>query len=116
MTGALPLAVICWPCGTLQHFVGFFAMNETLRQLGLELRRRSQAILRRPMNWRMIDTVVRLEETEEQRAREAKRARGNSQDLRDDAVEADTADDGLIWRAANDDDDDAKTNATRKRE
>lgn len=70
-------------------------MNETLRQLGLELRRRSQAILRRPMNWRMIDTVVRLEETEEQRARDAKLAQG----VFDDDKETD----GLIWRAANDD-------------
>jgi hypothetical protein len=70
-------------------------MNETLRQLGQELRRRSQAILRRPMNWRMIDTVVRLEETEEQRARDAKLAQG----VFDDDKDAD----GLIWRAANDD-------------
>jgi hypothetical protein len=70
-------------------------MNEMLRQIGLELRRRSQSILRRPMNWRMIDTVVRLEETEEQRVLDAQR----SQDMRDN----DQQSDGLIWRAANDD-------------
>jgi hypothetical protein len=69
-------------------------MNETLKQLGLELRRRSQAILRRPMNWRMIDTVVRLEETEEQRARDTKLAQG--------VIDDDKETDGLIWRAAND--------------
>jgi hypothetical protein len=74
-------------------------MNEILKQLGQELRRRSQAILRRPMNWRMIDTVVRLEETEEQRARDARRTQGFNDDNLDDHNSAD----GVIWRAANDD-------------
>jgi hypothetical protein len=40
-------------------------MNETLKRIGLELRRRYQDMLRRPMNWRMIDAFVRLEEVEE---------------------------------------------------
>ncbi len=40
-------------------------MNETLKRIGLELQRRTRHVLRRPMNWRMIDAVVRLEETEE---------------------------------------------------
>ena len=74
-------------------------MNEILKQLGQELRRRSQAILRRPMNWRMIDTVVRLEETEEQRARDARRAQG----FNDDNLDDHNSSDGVIWRAANDD-------------
>lgn len=40
-------------------------MNETLKRIGLELQRRTRHILRQPMNWRMIDVFVRLEETEE---------------------------------------------------
>lgn len=44
-------------------------MNETLKRLGLELRRRYREVLRRPMNWRMIDAMVRLEEIDEQKSR-----------------------------------------------
>lgn len=40
-------------------------MNETLTRIGLELRKRSVALLRRPLNWRIIDKLVRLEEVEE---------------------------------------------------
>jgi hypothetical protein len=45
-------------------------MNETLKRLGLELRRRYRDALRRPMNWRMIDAFVRLEELDEQKSRD----------------------------------------------
>lgn len=78
---------------------GSLGMNETLRQLGQELRRRSQAFLRRPMNWRMIDTVVRLEETEEQRARDVQRAQSFNGHNTEDNIAADD----VIWHAANDD-------------
>lgn len=44
-------------------------MNETLKRLGYELRRRYREALTWPMNWRMIDALVRLEEIDEQKSR-----------------------------------------------
>lgn len=43
-------------------------MNETLKRIGLELRRYYSHVLQLPLNWRMIDAVVKLEEAEEQKA------------------------------------------------
>lgn len=43
-------------------------MNETLKRIGLELRRYYSHVLHLPLNWRMIDAVVKLEEAEEQKA------------------------------------------------
>ena len=40
-------------------------MNETLEKLGQELRRYFAPALRRPMNWHMIDALVKIEEIEE---------------------------------------------------
>lgn len=56
-------------CGTSAPAGGCRSMNETLKRIGLELRRRYHSMLRLPMNWRMIDAIVRLEETEERKAR-----------------------------------------------
>ncbi|MFN0218928.1 MAG: hypothetical protein ACKVP4_08965 [Hyphomicrobium sp.] len=46
-------------------------MNETLKRIGFELRRRYEDVLRRPMNWRLIDAFVRLEEFDEDKARKS---------------------------------------------
>lgn len=39
-------------------------MNETLKRLGLELRKLFAGQLRRPLNWRMIDALETLKESE----------------------------------------------------
>ena len=43
-------------------------MNETLKRLGGELRRVFAGQLSRPLNWRMIDRLVSLEEADEKHA------------------------------------------------
>jgi hypothetical protein len=54
----------------------YVRMNETLKRIGGELRRVFAAQLSRPLNWRMIDRLVSLEEADEDRAAKgAKRAR-----------------------------------------
>ncbi len=42
-------------------------MNETLKKIGQELRRRYEHVLRSPLNWRMIDAISHLEELEEKK-------------------------------------------------
>ena len=39
-------------------------MNETLKQIGMELKRFFSGEVRRPLNWRMIDTIETLREAE----------------------------------------------------
>lgn len=40
-------------------------MDETLRKIGMELRRRYESAVRRRMDWPMIDAFARLQEREE---------------------------------------------------
>ena len=44
-------------------------MNETLKKIGQELRRRYEGVLRSPLNWRMIDAISHLEEIEEDKSK-----------------------------------------------
>ena len=39
-------------------------MNETLKQIGMELKRFFSGEVRRPLNWRMIDAIETLREAE----------------------------------------------------
>jgi hypothetical protein len=39
-------------------------MNETLKQIGMELKRFFNGEVRRPLNWRMIDAIETLREVE----------------------------------------------------
>ncbi|MBX9682203.1 MAG: hypothetical protein K2X41_00290 [Hyphomicrobium sp.] len=41
-----------------------------MKRIGLELQKRYRHMLRRPMSWSLIDAFVRLEETEEEAARQ----------------------------------------------
>lgn len=45
-------------------------MNEILRRLGGELRRKLASSLRRPLNWTMIDALVKIEEEDEAKRRD----------------------------------------------
>jgi hypothetical protein len=46
----------------------YASMNETLKRLGGELRRVFASQLKRPLSWRMIDSLVSLEEKDEKSA------------------------------------------------
>ena len=56
--------------GTTRPNDGLIVMNETMKRIGLELQKRYRHMLRRPMSWSLIDAFVRLEETEEEAARQ----------------------------------------------
>lgn len=43
-------------------------MDETLKRIGLELRRTYHFVIRRHVDWKIIDAVSRLEEREEEDA------------------------------------------------
>lgn len=44
-------------------------MNNRMKWLQSELRKRYERALRMPMNWRMIDAIVTLEEADERKSR-----------------------------------------------
>ena len=50
--------------GTLRRRPSSSAMNETLKQIGMELKRFFSGEVRRPLNWRMIDAIETLREAE----------------------------------------------------
>lgn len=48
-------------------------MDEAMKKIGVELQRRYQFAVRRLMDWKMIDALVRLEEREEEKEQERTR-------------------------------------------
>ena len=50
--------------GTLRRQPSSSAMNETLKQIGMELKRFFSGEVRRPLNWRMIDAIETLRKAE----------------------------------------------------
>ena len=51
-------------------------MNETLKQIGMQLKRFFSGEVRRPLNWRMIDAIETLREAEPKEDETAEIERG----------------------------------------
>jgi hypothetical protein len=48
-------------------------MNDILRRLGAELQRKFASSLKRPLNWPMIDALVKIEEEDEAKNRDKRK-------------------------------------------